>query len=716
MDKHYLYIDSDNNELFFIYKKGNYNKEKIIEMKSGEKYETSDFGIPMIITPFTLNLFNADAAYDYLVNEWKIVGGMEPQYLSYDHNTNKKQQIRLTRDMYEKYYKENNIDFKYGKTNISDEIYKSLSNNKSNSYLINSFEEVIVIDLDTEKSIRRFGEICKSRNYILDTFIVRTPRRKGYHIYFQKSEYLKGKDYKSGNSNNGYDIRINNDGKLGLIMPCSRIDNFTGLCDYYCVLNGSKITKIPDFIIDEFMEDYSHYNKKDEQTIITISSHEKISKYSPEFVCELLKLINIKEITYEVWRNYSWGYINGLSGCGINIDNSTNNKYYLVWRDWCKGIYTFNEQGEIIDKKYDELENYRHWCAFIKANNNYEEKKITIGTLFHQAKIDHKIKYNALLKASQISFSEKQTCTSNNPKYKMICDIVMNDGNMRTFCYNELVMLYMPKETYYYSEICHKNDDKLYYKKSCGIYELVSFNHLLSCFMDVCNGEIQKDILEVKKYLTENIKDFNPSIINRLLYEFTGRTPKSFPIYDYFIGTLIISGGYKGRHNEEYWQRNQDIFYLMDANPFCIGFNNGYYNLANHTFYDGINNKGNDYVSISVGYDYKVTDYSIAYNFLRQYFVDGEIGNYQLETLISYMATCLSNNKIDKFLILNGCGGNGKSKVCEYLYHTLGEYSGMIKEEHNSSYKTSKYNTKPFDLSLDNLLYNNIKKRFIFVE
>jgi len=126
-----------------------------------------------------------------------------------------------------------------------------------------------------------------------------------------------------------------------------------------------------------------------------------------------------------------------------------------------------------------------------------------------------------------------------------------------------------------------------------------------------------------------------------------------------------------------------DIFYIknqkfeenLDINPYLIGFNNGIYDLKNFKFRTG---EANDYISLSVGYDY-TNKKSKEYNNVIKFFEDIQPEKEERDYLLTFIASILENTNAEEIWhIFNGIKRNGKSKLSELLAITFGDYYGQI--------------------------------------
>jgi len=113
----------------------------------------------------------------------------------------------------------------------------------------------------------------------------------------------------------------------------------------------------------------------------------------------------------------------------------------------------------------------------------------------------------------------------------------------------------------------------------------------------------------------------------------------------------------------------------LDDNPYLLVFDNGIYDLKEGIFRDG---RPEDYVSFTTGIDYPMIecDYSDPLvieimEFFSQIFPDEELKEYGLTLFCSFLQ---GTNPDEKFHVLTGVGGNGKSKLIELFKMCFGDY------------------------------------------
>ena len=140
-----------------------------------------------------------------------------------------------------------------------------------------------------------------------------------------------------------------------------------------------------------------------------------------------------------------------------------------------------------------------------------------------------------------------------------------------------------------------------------------------------------------------------------------------------------------------YMFHDPDFFKKLDENIDFIGCENGVYNLRTGEFREG---QPEDFVSLSTKINYITADEEGVYGemhpkiqainaFFRKIQPKASVCEY-LQLLLGY---CLyGRNILEQFYILEGVGGNGKSKLIELMELTLGPYAAGI----TSNYFTQK--------------------------
>jgi len=126
---------------------------------------------------------------------------------------------------------------------------------------------------------------------------------------------------------------------------------------------------------------------------------------------------------------------------------------------------------------------------------------------------------------------------------------------------------------------------------------------------------------------------------------------------------------------EIFQKNNPNFFEKLDSNQYLIGFNNGVYDLEKCEFRKS---KYDDYISLSVGYDYN-EEKTDEYNNVIKFFEDIQPEKEERDYLLLYIASCLENtNDEEIWSIFNGIKRNGKTKLSLLLELSFGDYYATI--------------------------------------
>ena len=153
-----------------------------------------------------------------------------------------------------------------------------------------------------------------------------------------------------------------------------------------------------------------------------------------------------------------------------------------------------------------------------------------------------------------------------------------------------------------------------------------------------------------------------------------------------------------------YSENSENVKDKFDNNPFLLGFNNGLFDFNKNIFR---NTSCNDYISMSVGYNYEKINLE-KMNKLIHFFEDLQPNKIMRDNLLTYLSTCLiGRHYLQDFVILTSSYGRyGKLKLSELLFYTFGDYYSSI-----NSKMLTKQST---DISiLDQTILKIYKKRII---
>jgi len=122
------------------------------------------------------------------------------------------------------------------------------------------------------------------------------------------------------------------------------------------------------------------------------------------------------------------------------------------------------------------------------------------------------------------------------------------------------------------------------------------------------------------------------------------------------------------KSSEETFNRNDVEF---DKNKNLFGFTNGVYDLLTDEFRPY---KYDDYITMNCGFDYEPTidksKYDEIINLTKKIFPNEE----KRELYLSILSAGITGNCIEKFVVANGCGRNGKGVLSELAVLAFGDY------------------------------------------
>jgi P4 family phage/plasmid primase-like protien len=122
--------------------------------------------------------------------------------------------------------------------------------------------------------------------------------------------------------------------------------------------------------------------------------------------------------------------------------------------------------------------------------------------------------------------------------------------------------------------------------------------------------------------------------------------------------------------------RNSQFLSLLDSNSELIGFENGVFDLKTFKLRDGL---PKDYIFTSVGYNYNSEMPQDHVDGINKFFLQILPDEHTRGFVWRLISSCLIGKNIDqKFHIWTGKGGNGKSKLVEFMELVMGGYIDTI--------------------------------------
>jgi P4 family phage/plasmid primase-like protien len=298
----------------------------------------------------------------------------------------------------------------------------------------------------------------------------------------------------------------------------------------------------------------------------------------------------------------------------------------LIWA--CKSINDF-ELAHYISKrgnKYsgDETETRSIW------NNSTDNTLLTVGTIYYYAKISNQSKYIELTQSNLEEFL----------KY----DIEHYDLAKLINQYYGDNYIYYDRHFYVFNGIYWVNDENDCYTRKtivehvCKLFksQIKKYNHLLL-----------KD---------ERNQDYYTKIINRC--QNIVKSIKNNSYQKHIIEQLQL---FTEKHTD---------FHKWEKNPYAVVFTNGVYYLDEGKFDKG---RREDYMTLTTGYDYiepTSDQIKVVEDLINTIF---PFENEKILYMIS-LATALYGSTLEKFIIANGQGGNGKGVINELMTEMMGNY------------------------------------------
>jgi len=340
-------------------------------------------------------------------------------------------------------------------------------------------------------------------------------------------------------------------------------------------------------------------------------------------------------------------------------------------------LSTILSQPTLYKKMFDEcysqerFEVYEYWITVGMAIKNTFDDEDEAFELFNY--------YSA--KGSNYEGTEKT-------KYKYGTLIKKNSSNGFTTAtiYYYAIADNKPK----FIEIMSKNSFDLgqtdmckYLKIIAGnnfIYKIVGDNYKLYCY----NGKYwENDSILFRQCLSTDLYEFLKKILVEVYWN-----NKDFNVLKNKIEKLKCVA-FKRDVEETYKEYGTNNLINFDDKWNLFGFNNCVYDLLTNEFRDYYYN---DYISITCGYDWREpTDEEIkVVNDLIESIMPVKE---ERELFLQIMCTALDGKCLEKFIIFNGGGGNGKGVIDDLLLKAVGNY-GMI-GNNGILFETSKTGSNP---------------------
>jgi len=314
--------------------------------------------------------------------------------------------------------------------------------------------------------------------------------------------------------------------------------------------------------------------------------------------------------------------------------------YINSYNDWIKIIWSLKSDNEnnidlglYLTKKSSKFKDDEYFYNIWKYYKR-EELTITIGTFNYYAKIsnpDEYLKIKAKYNTKSINNVLKLPTQENISKcFYSICgeDFLYNRG-----------------EYYYFNGIVWEKSNTALRRKFVSDFTNIFLNYQINLLKSL--SEIQPDSEE---YLSINEK-------NKHLTKIIIQLQTNKNIKDVCNDSIKV------------YIENNDIEFEKKPNIFC--FNNAVYDLDKCEFLK-VSNKF-DYMNLTTGYDYREPDneeIKEVNNILEKIFKNEK----ERELYLIILATGLYGQTLEKFILANGDGRNGKGLINELAQHMVGNY------------------------------------------
>ncbi len=212
------------------------------------------------------------------------------------------------------------------------------------------------------------------------------------------------------------------------------------------------------------------------------------------------------------------------------------------------------------------------------------------------------------------------------------------------------------------------------------IYKVVGDNYILFCF----NGKYwETDSILFRQCLSTDLYEFLKNILIEVYWN-----SKDFVSLKSKIERLKCVS-FKKDIEETYKEYGTNNTINFDDKSYLFGFNNVVYDLEQGNFREY---KYDDYVSITCGYDWREPSYeeiAVVNDLIDSIMPVKE----ERDLFLQIMCTALDGKCLEKFVIFNGGGGNGKGVIDDLLLKAVGNY-GMI-GNNGILFETSKTGSNP---------------------
>jgi len=386
-------------------------------------------------------------------------------------------------------------------------------------------------------------------------------------------------------------------------------------------INIDNITYIHHVATTKQVKHVAKLNTQDVNPLTAIIRNEieEIDITAPPVTTELAKYENIQK------ENVLSNILSKPMTCRKLFDDCYKKERFDEYESWViicmalKNSFTHDDALELFNyfsskgKKYEGFEKTKYkFMSFVKKYNN---EGYTIATIYYYAIEDNKPKFIEIMSKNTLELGQTDMCKF----LKLIAG----------------------------------------YK---FVYKLIGGNYILYCY----NGKYwQTDDVIFKKTVSNDLHDFLKTILIDVYWN-----SREFPQIKSKLDKLK-SYNYKTELLKTYKEYGINDEITFDDNWHLLGFNNMVYDMELGEIRDY---KYEDYISITTGYDWRdPTDEELqTMTRLIELVMPIEA---EREAYLQILSTALSGKCLEKFIIFNGSGGNGKGMLNDILLLALGQYA-----------------------------------------
>jgi phage/plasmid-associated DNA primase len=295
----------------------------------------------------------------------------------------------------------------------------------------------------------------------------------------------------------------------------------------------------------------------------------------------------------------------------------------------------FSSKGKKYDgteKTYEKFKSFKSF-GFLKTTSQNFKNGYTIATIYYFAIEDNKPKFLEIMKKNTFELEQYDMCL--------------------------------------YIKLLAEN--RFFYSKESDAFKL-------HCF----NGKYwQNDDTLLKQFISTELHDFLKLLVVELYFESQN--------FNKMISQIkkLKTAKFKQEMVVTYKEINLKNEVKFDDKWYLFGFNNTVYDLETGKFRDY---EYVDYVSMTTGYDWREPtqdEVNLINSLIKQIMPKED----ERKLYLQILSTCMSGKCVEKFIIMNGKGGNGKGMIDDLLLDALGNY-GMI-GNNSILFETSKTGSNP---------------------